>query len=127
MEALLFLAIPITLLSLESVRSNPEKLYWSCAFVVAGFMVDRINVSINSLQTARQLGSLPATEDALRDGRLSEAQTREIAGAAIHKPDAEDERHDENRHDAEHRTLPQHAASVAQVGEERFDGGCCSG
>ncbi|MGA7419992.1 MAG: DUF222 domain-containing protein [Acidimicrobiales bacterium] len=47
--------------------------------------------AINSLQTARQLGSLPGTEDALRDGRLSEAQTREIAGAAIHKPDAEDE------------------------------------
>ena len=47
--------------------------------------------AINTLQTARQLGSLPATEDALRDGRLSEAQTREIAGAAIHKPDAEDE------------------------------------
>jgi hypothetical protein len=47
--------------------------------------------AINSLQTARQLGSLPATEDALRDGRLSEAQTREIAGAAIHQPEAEDE------------------------------------
>ena len=47
--------------------------------------------AINSLQTARQLGSLPATEDALRDGRLSEAQTREIAGAAIHKPETEDE------------------------------------
>jgi hypothetical protein len=47
--------------------------------------------AINSLQTARQLGSLPATEDALREGRLSEAQTREIAGAAIHKPEAEDE------------------------------------
>jgi Ni/Fe-hydrogenase subunit HybB-like protein len=52
LEALLFLAIPITLLSFESVRSNPERLYWSCAFVVAGFMVDRINVSINSLQSA---------------------------------------------------------------------------
>jgi 5-methylcytosine-specific restriction endonuclease McrA len=47
--------------------------------------------AINTLQTARQLGSLPGTEDALREGRLSEAQTREIAGAAIHKPDAEDE------------------------------------
>jgi Ni/Fe-hydrogenase subunit HybB-like protein len=46
------LAIPITLLSFESVRANPEKLYWACAFVVAGFMVDRLNVSINALQTA---------------------------------------------------------------------------
>jgi Ni/Fe-hydrogenase subunit HybB-like protein len=52
LEVLLFLAIPITLLSFESVRSNPERLYWSCAFVVAGFMVDRLNVSINALQAA---------------------------------------------------------------------------
>jgi hypothetical protein len=49
---LLFLAIPITALSFESVRTNLEKLYWSCAFVVGGFMVDRLNVSINSMQTA---------------------------------------------------------------------------
>ena len=34
------------------MRSNPERLYWRCAFVVAGFMVNRINVSINSLQSA---------------------------------------------------------------------------
>jgi Ni/Fe-hydrogenase subunit HybB-like protein len=52
LEVVLFLAIPITLLSYESVRNNLEKLYWSCAIVVAGFMVDRLNVSINSLQTA---------------------------------------------------------------------------
>jgi len=52
LEMLLFLAIPITLLSFESVRENLEKLYWSCAIVVAGFMVDRLNVSINSLQSA---------------------------------------------------------------------------
>ncbi len=52
LEMLLFLAIPIFLLSLESVRSNPERLYWSSAIVVAGFMVDRLNVSINALQSA---------------------------------------------------------------------------
>lgn len=52
LEALLFLAIPIALLSFESVRANPERLYWACSFVVAGFMVDRLNVSINALQTA---------------------------------------------------------------------------
>jgi Ni/Fe-hydrogenase subunit HybB-like protein len=49
---LLFLAIPIFLLSYDFVRSNPERLYWTSAIVVAGFMVDRLNVSINSLQTA---------------------------------------------------------------------------
>ncbi|MFZ0478022.1 MAG: NrfD/PsrC family molybdoenzyme membrane anchor subunit, partial [Terriglobales bacterium] len=52
LEMLLFLVIPITLLSFESVRNNLEKLYGSCAIVVAGFMVDRLNVSINSLQAA---------------------------------------------------------------------------
>jgi Ni/Fe-hydrogenase subunit HybB-like protein len=52
LEIALFLAIPIALLSREKVRTNPEALYWSCACVVAGFMVHRINVSINALQTA---------------------------------------------------------------------------
>ena len=52
LEMVLFLAIPIFLLSYQSVRSNPERLYWSCAIVVAGFMVDRLNVAINSLQSA---------------------------------------------------------------------------
>jgi len=52
LETALFLAIPIALLSFESVRNNVEQLYWSCAFVVAGFMVNRLNVSINALQTA---------------------------------------------------------------------------
>ncbi|HEY1731358.1 MAG TPA: NrfD/PsrC family molybdoenzyme membrane anchor subunit, partial [Terriglobales bacterium] len=52
LEMVLFLAIPITLLSFESVRSNPMRLYWASAITVAGFMVDRLNVSINSLQSA---------------------------------------------------------------------------
>ncbi len=52
LEMLLFLVIPITLLSFESVRNDLQKLYGSCAIVVAGFMVDRLNVSINSLQAA---------------------------------------------------------------------------
>jgi Ni/Fe-hydrogenase subunit HybB-like protein len=52
LEILIFLALPITFLSYEKVRTNPEGLYWSCACVVAGFMVHRINVSINALQSA---------------------------------------------------------------------------
>jgi hypothetical protein len=47
--------------------------------------------AINTLQAGRQLGSLPATDEAMRNGRLSEAQVKEIAGAAIHQPDAEQE------------------------------------
>jgi Ni/Fe-hydrogenase subunit HybB-like protein len=52
LEMALFVIVPVTLLSFESVRNNLEKLYWSCAFVVGGFMVNRLDVSINSLQTA---------------------------------------------------------------------------
>src|SRR5271165_871139 len=52
LETALFIVLPIALLSFESVRNNLEKLYWSCAIVVAGFMVNRLNVSINALQTS---------------------------------------------------------------------------
>jgi hypothetical protein len=45
--------------------------------------------AITTLQAARQLGSLPATDEAMRDGRLSETQVKEIAGAAILQPEAE--------------------------------------
>ena len=47
--------------------------------------------AINTLKAARRLDSLPATDDAMRHGRLSEAQVNEIAGAAILQPDAEKE------------------------------------
>ncbi len=52
LEMVLFAMIPIYLLSRKHVRSNPLRLYWACAIVVAGFMVNRLNVSINSLQSA---------------------------------------------------------------------------
>ncbi len=47
--------------------------------------------AIHALEAARQLGSLPATEEAMRNGELSEAQVKEIAGAAILQPDSERE------------------------------------
>jgi hypothetical protein len=47
--------------------------------------------AITALEAARQLGSLPATDEAMRDGRLSESQIKEIAGAAAVQPDAEQE------------------------------------
>lgn len=52
LEMALFVIVPVALLSCESVRSNPEKLYLTCAVVIAGFITNRINVSINALQTA---------------------------------------------------------------------------
>ncbi len=50
-----------------------------------------IGPAINTLQTARQLGALPAAEEAMRKGRLSEVQVKEIAGAASLLPEAERE------------------------------------
>ena len=47
--------------------------------------------AINALKAARRLDSLPATDDAVRHGRLSEVQVTEITGAAILQPDAEKE------------------------------------
>lgn len=52
LEVGLFLVLPIVLLSFESILSHPDRLYWACAAVVAGFIVNRLNVSINPLQTA---------------------------------------------------------------------------
>lgn len=47
--------------------------------------------AIDALKAARCLGSLPVTDDAMRNGRLSETQVKEIAGAAILQPGAEQE------------------------------------
>ncbi len=48
-----------------------------------------IGPALTVLETARHLGSLPATDEAVRRGRLSETQVKEIAGAAILLPEAE--------------------------------------
>jgi hypothetical protein len=34
------------------VRENPMYLYWTCAVIVAGFMTNRLNVSITALQAS---------------------------------------------------------------------------
>jgi hypothetical protein len=49
-----------------------------------------IGPAISTLETARHLTSLPATDEAVRQGTLSESQVKEIAGAAIVQPDAEE-------------------------------------
>jgi hypothetical protein len=51
--------IPVALLGMCSVRMNPEKLYLACTVVIAGFIVGRINVSINSLQSAMEVHYVP--------------------------------------------------------------------
>ena len=45
--------------------------------------------AISSLETAERLQSLPRTTEALRNGKLSAPQVREIAAAAVGRPSAE--------------------------------------
>jgi Domain of unknown function (DUF222) len=47
--------------------------------------------AIATLEAARHLGSLPATDEALRNGKLSETQVKEITNAAIVHPESEQE------------------------------------
>jgi Domain of unknown function (DUF222)/HNH endonuclease len=54
--------------------------------------------AITTLKAARQLDSLPVTEGAMREGRLSETQVKEIAGAAIQQPESEKELVDAAEH-----------------------------
>ena len=48
-----------------------------------------IGPALATLETARHLGALPTTDEAVRRGRLSESQVKEIAGAAILQPESE--------------------------------------
>lgn len=68
-----------------------RKGHRSAAAHVAETTGTGLGPAIDALRTARQLGSLPATEEALRDGRLSQSQVKEIAGAASVEPSAEQE------------------------------------
>lgn len=52
LEIALLVVVPVILLSQAKIRNNPQTLYWTCAIVAAGFMVNRINVSITGLQAS---------------------------------------------------------------------------
>jgi hypothetical protein len=75
----------------ESSNVWRRKGHRSAAAHVAEATGTGLGPAINTLQAGRQLGSLPATDGAMRNGQLSEAQVKEIAGAAIHRPDTEQE------------------------------------
>jgi Ni/Fe-hydrogenase subunit HybB-like protein len=49
-EIVLFVIAPIILLGRESVRSNPQSLYWTCALVVMGFITNRLNVAVTAFE-----------------------------------------------------------------------------
>jgi hypothetical protein len=73
----------------ETSNAWRRKGHRSAAAHVAEVTGTGLGQAINSLTTARQLGSLPATEEAVRRGHLSESQVKEIAGAATVRPEAE--------------------------------------
>jgi hypothetical protein len=50
-----------------------------------------VGEAASTLETAERLPNLPQTEAALRDGRISPAQARQIAEGATHEPSAEQE------------------------------------
>jgi hypothetical protein len=82
------------LLSARRVESSNvwrKKGHRSAAAHIATATGTGLGPAINALEAARQLRKLPATDEALRDGRLSESQVKEIAGAAILQPGAERE------------------------------------
>lgn len=52
LEIALLVIVPLALLNLQKVRENPMYLYWTCAVIVAGFITNRLNVSVTALQAS---------------------------------------------------------------------------
>jgi Ni/Fe-hydrogenase subunit HybB-like protein len=59
LEIALLIIAPLVLLNLEKVRNNPQNLYWTCAVIVMGFMTNRLNVAITSLQASSGVYYIP--------------------------------------------------------------------
>jgi Ni/Fe-hydrogenase subunit HybB-like protein len=59
LEFALLVVLPLVLLSMEKVRNNPQRLYWTCSLVVMGFMANRLNVSITGLQSSSGIYYVP--------------------------------------------------------------------
>ncbi|MEN3313930.1 MAG: hypothetical protein V7605_164 [Acidimicrobiaceae bacterium] len=61
----------------------------SAASWLAATTGSSVGAAVGTLETARRLEDLPATAEAQRDGRLSEAQAAEVAAGAVADPAAE--------------------------------------
>ena len=59
LEIVLLVVAPLVLLNLAKVRNNPQSLYWTCCVIVAGFMTNRLNVSITALQASSAVYYVP--------------------------------------------------------------------
>ena len=75
----------------ESSNVWRRKGHRSAAAHLAAATGTGLGPAIDALEAARRLGGLPATEEAVRNGRLSETQVKEIIGAAVIQPGAEQE------------------------------------
>jgi Ni/Fe-hydrogenase subunit HybB-like protein len=74
LEIALLVVAPLVLLNMEKVRNTPQYLYWACAVVVAGFMTNRLNVSITGLQASTGTYYVPKwTEFAASMGTIAAA------------------------------------------------------
>jgi len=59
LEIGLLVIAPLVLLNSAKIRNNPQHLYWTCAILVAGFMTNRLNVSITGLQASSGVYYVP--------------------------------------------------------------------
>jgi len=59
LEIALLVVGPVVLLNLERVRITPLYLYWTCAMIVAGFVTNRLNVSVTALQASSATYYIP--------------------------------------------------------------------
>ncbi len=88
------LAVAGRLLAARRVESSNvwrRQGHRSAAAHVAEATGSGLGQAITALEAARQLGTLPATDEAMREGRLSEDQVKEITSAATHQPAMEQE------------------------------------
>ena len=80
---------------MEKVRNNPMYLYWTCAVIVAGFMTNRLNVSITALQASSATYYVPkwtefaATLATYRRGSRCIPLRRNLLGYLAEEPAAQ--------------------------------------
>jgi Ni/Fe-hydrogenase subunit HybB-like protein len=59
LEIALLVIAPLILLNSAKIRNNPQRLYWTCAILVMGFITNRLNVSITGLQASSGVYYVP--------------------------------------------------------------------
>ena len=59
LEMALFIFVPVIMFNNRRIMNRTEGAYWSSAVVIMGFLTNRVNVSINSLERATQANYHP--------------------------------------------------------------------